>query len=191
VTVGIPTVINQTEIIGSEAAMLRAVAMTFGGKVACYAGSRDFPKKRMVLESVRRLHASGKPLIVLSGTAPAGRGIDYGVDELALAEAERLGMPTMVAEPAWEQLGRRAAGHIRNAIMVAASDSVACFWTGRSRGTASTIVMAFAAGKLKRVVGPDGFDITPFEAAVMADEVLEDSVILPLDFFRREPVACR
>lgn len=73
-----------------------------------------------------------------------------GVDQAAVGEAKRLGMPYEVHLPDWRAHGKRA-GAVRNSRIVESADEVAAFWDGTSRGTAITMEMAKRGGKPLRV----------------------------------------
>ena len=103
-------------------------------------GSRDFKR----LDAVRQfIWEQERTTVIVSGGAA-------GVDQVALSEARRLGMPYEMYTPDWLRHGKRA-GAIRNREIVEKSDEVVAFWDGRSNGTKITIDMAQAAGKRLRV----------------------------------------
>lgn len=107
-------------------------------------GSRDYSH----LDEVRQfVWEQERTTVIISGGAA-------GVDRAAVDEARRLHMPYEVYLPDWNVHGR-AAGPIRNRVIVEASDEVVAFWDGRSRGTKSTIDMARAKGKPVRVIQRD------------------------------------
>lgn len=100
-------------------------------------GSREYPHPEAVRRFVRTLDRHG--VVVVSGGAP-------GVDRIAVDEAERRGIETLVIAADWVHDGRRA-GLLRNHKLVAACDRVVAFWDGHSRGTEHTITIARQAGK--------------------------------------------
>lgn len=103
-------------------------------------GSRDFGR----LDAVRQfVWEQERTTVIVSGGAS-------GVDETAIEEARRLGMPYEVHLPDWQRFGRRA-GAIRNQHIVDAAHEVVAFWDGKSRGTKITMDMARNAGKPLRV----------------------------------------
>jgi len=106
---------------------------------------------------------TGRPVTIVSGTEPGSRGgAPPGVDELAIAEARRLGLQTAVHPADWKALGRRA-GPLRNKTIVADADAMVAFWDLRSRGTADAIDKALGAGNLAKCYGPAGAEV-PIEA---------------------------
>lgn len=99
-------------------------------------GSRDYPNRDAVREYVRNLPADA---VVVSGGAS-------GVDSVAEDEASRCGLQTVIYLADWNKHGR-AAGPIRNRMIVQEADRVVAFWDGRSRGTKNTIDTARSLGK--------------------------------------------
>lgn len=69
-----------------------------------------------------------------------------GTDTLAERYAKEYNIPFIVHLPKWDKYGR-AAGPIRNKLIVRDSDRIIAFWDGQSRGTKSTIELAEKAGK--------------------------------------------
>lgn len=104
-------------------------------------GSRDFATPDWVRQYVRRL-----PLhwTVVTGGA---RGVDSWAEE----EARLRGLCVEVFHANWETHGK-AAGMIRNQLIVKAADQVVAFWDGKSRGTKNTIDRAHTAGKSVSVI---------------------------------------
>lgn len=91
---------------------------------------------------------------VLDGVANITRVVSGGADgadTLAARFARERGIELQVFLPDWAQYGK-AAGPIRNRLIVEASDVVVAFWDGTSRGTASTIAIAKELGKPCSVV---------------------------------------
>lgn len=78
-----------------------------------------------------------------------------GVDSIAVERAEQRGIPVQVYLPLWEKYGR-SAGFRRNKQIVAASDAVAAFWDGQSKGTEHTIKIAVKEGKPVAIFGVNG-----------------------------------
>jgi len=107
-------------------------------------GSRNYQPIEDVRAYVRELPPG---TVVISGGAP-------GVDSVAVAEAVKRGLAVEVLQAQWAELGR-AAGFIRNAEIVDASDAVVAFWDGKSPGTANTIRTAKKNGKLQSVFRSD------------------------------------
>lgn len=69
-----------------------------------------------------------------------------GVDTLAKAYAEREGYHYVEVPAMWNTHGK-AAGFVRNAIMVDLADAVIAIWDGESRGTKSTIDLGIKSKK--------------------------------------------
>lgn len=103
-------------------------------------GSRDFPRPDWVKSYVARMPDGWT---VVSGGA---RGVDTWAEDAARAR----GLAVEVFPANWERHGK-AAGPLRNRQIVDAADWVVAFWDGRSRGTASTMALAKACGKLRGV----------------------------------------
>jgi hypothetical protein len=124
-------------------------------------GSRTYPRLDLVRGLVRRLarwsERTGRGVTIISGTDPE-RSKRAGVDEVAAAEARRLGVPTIIHEADWTLLGK-SAGPRRNTRIVDDCDSLVAFWDLASRGSADVIRKALYAGKLRRVYGPDGQEV--------------------------------
>ena len=99
-------------------------------------GSRGYRDLEEVRQFVRSLP---QDTLVISGGA-------LGVDTVATTEAENQGLSTMIFNPNWGKYGR-AAGPIRNKLIVEAADEIHAFWDGTSRGTRSTINLAKKANK--------------------------------------------
>lgn len=117
----------------------------------------------LVREFVNSLPAG---TVVVSGTEPPPEGVRRkrpdGVDETAIREARRIGLPTKVWPAKWERPGGtvdKRAGFARNVDIVADSHQLRAYWDGVSTGSAHTISLARAAGKLQAVIGPDGEEV--------------------------------
>lgn len=104
-------------------------------------GSRGYGNLDEVRQFVREQHRS---TTILSGGAS-------GVDSTATAEARRLGMTYEVYLPDWSLHGK-AAGVIRNRLIIEAADEVVAFWDGKSRGTKHSIDIARTLKKPLRIV---------------------------------------
>lgn len=98
-------------------------------------GSRGFGDLEMVRAYVRSLPVG---TVVVSGGA-------RGVDSVAVAEAERIGLETIVFIPNWKKHGKRG-GIIRNTLIVESADMLVAFWDGQSAGTGSSILLAQEKG---------------------------------------------
>lgn len=69
-----------------------------------------------------------------------------GADSLAERYAQENGLEMVIYYPDWEKHGR-AAGPIRNRLIVDEADAVVAFWDGKSRGTKSTIDLTLNKNK--------------------------------------------
>ena len=103
-------------------------------------GSRDYPDLNQVREYVKTLP---RGTVVVSGGAK-------GVDTVAEEEAGRRGVKVVVHRAQWQKYGK-AAGVIRNRLLVNDCDKIVAFWNDDSPGTKSTIGFASKVGKLLRV----------------------------------------
>jgi hypothetical protein len=108
-------------------------------------GSRDYPDMEAVRSFVRRLALTTPDAVVVSGGA-------RGVDAVAVASARRHGLEVEEIPADWSK--GRAAGVMRNTVIVERADRVVAFWDGTSRGTLDTITKAKKAGKLVTVKVP-------------------------------------
>jgi hypothetical protein len=114
-------------------------------------GSRDYPdlhRVGMFVWSQREAKT-----VIISGGA-------RGVDQAAVAQAKKDGIPYEEYPADWKAHGK-AAGMIRNGELVEKADVVVAFWDEASRGTKNTIERAKAAGKLLGVYGREGQLIEP------------------------------
>lgn len=78
----------------------------------------------------------------------------YGVDSAA-EDAARGTWRSVIFNADWQQYGK-AAGFIRNGLIVEAADVIVAFWDGSSRGTLDTLKKAKVAGKPYEIYGPSG-----------------------------------
>lgn len=69
-----------------------------------------------------------------------------GADTLGTDFADNYRIKKVIYLPDWEKFGK-AAGFIRNQLIVDACDMVLAFWDGKSRGTQDTITKAKKAKK--------------------------------------------
>lgn len=90
---------------------------------------------------------------VLNGVSPSliiSGGAD-GADQLAERYARENNIPVQIFLPDWNQYGR-AAGPIRNKLIVENADLVIAFWDGSSPGTRSSINLANSMNKDCRII---------------------------------------
>ncbi len=98
-------------------------------------GSRGYRK----LENVRKLVRSfPKDTVLISGGA-------RGVDRTAEDEARKLGLKVIVHVALWHKYGK-AAGPIRNKLIVDDAEMMHAFWDGKSPGTRNAIDQAAKKG---------------------------------------------
>lgn len=111
-------------------------------------GSRNFPDMGSVRFVIR--HCIPEFTTLVSGGA-------RGVDSIAMytAQASRPDLKRVVFPADWRKWGK-AAGFLRNRIIVEHSDWVIAFWDGKSPGTANTIRLAKEAGKPVKIIYPNG-----------------------------------
>jgi predicted Rossmann fold nucleotide-binding protein DprA/Smf involved in DNA uptake len=109
---------------------------TFIMKIAVV-GSRKFSDYKMMEEFLDELP---HPItLIVSGGA-------RGADVLAERYAEKHNIPTKIFLPDWS-IGK-AAGPIRNALIVAECDVLVCFWDGESRGSKNSHDLALKQNKI-------------------------------------------
>lgn len=99
-------------------------------------GGRDFSNKELLYKTLNNLRI--KPELIISGGA-------LGADTLAEAWAKDNNIPTQIFYPDWNKHGK-AAGPIRNKLIVESCDVCIAFWDGKSRGTKSSIDMCKSKG---------------------------------------------
>lgn len=102
-------------------------------------GSRSFQDYEMV----KVVLSEYSPTQIISGGAK-------GADSLAERYANENRIEKVIFYPDWDLHGR-AAGPIRNKLIVDAADLVLAFWDGASRGTKSSIDYANKTGKKLRI----------------------------------------
>lgn len=103
------------------------------------AGSRHYPPSVsdfFVADALRRTGL--KATTIISGTAT-------GIDQAGERIADLLGKPIERFPADWSKHGR-AAGPLRNRAMAQAADALLLIWDGESRGSASMLREAKAAG---------------------------------------------
>lgn len=97
-----------------------------------------------VFEVVKALARRDTNIVIVSGGAP-------GVDTWAEEAADLYGLAKSIHPAKWDELGR-AAGPIRNALIVQEADRMIAVWDGVSRGTQSSVTLMQAAGKPCKIV---------------------------------------
>lgn len=105
-------------------------------------GSRGFDRRDVIDAAVRRwMVLAPEGLTIVSGGA-------RGADQLGEDVAHSLNIPTIIHLPDWQTHGK-AAGFIRNRLIVRDSDVVLAFYAPgeKSKGTSHTISLARDAGK--------------------------------------------
>lgn len=103
-------------------------------------GSREYEPLSDVIDYVRSLPID---TVIITGGAK-------GVDKTAEIEARARGMEVVIHEAEWNKHGK-AAGMIRNRLVVDDCDKLAAFWDQVSPGTKGVMSMASKAGKLDKV----------------------------------------
>ena len=97
-------------------------------------GCRDYNNydefKKFVDDYIEKMNIDDE-IVIVSGHCS-------GVDMMAEKYAEEKGFVTEIFPADWKRYGR-AAGPVRNKIMVDKCDRVIAFWDNKSRGTASLI----------------------------------------------------
>lgn len=106
-------------------------------------GSRRYPDLSAVAAYVDLLPAG---TTVVSGGA-------IGVDQAAEFAATRRGLRVESYHPDWDKNGK-AAGFIRNRVVVERCDRLVAFWYEGSHGTADAISRAREAGKPVKIIRP-------------------------------------
>jgi hypothetical protein len=99
-------------------------------------GSRTFTDY-FLLEDVLNEHTTSLDTLVSGGAA--------GADTLAEHYAKDYGLKMIVHKPEWKKYGR-AAGFIRNQLIVDDADILIAFWDGKSKGTQHSINLAKQKG---------------------------------------------
>jgi len=103
-------------------------------------GSRDYPNLEEVREYVMSLPDD---TVVVTGGA-------RGVDKTAEVAARERGLKVVVHEAEWNKYGK-AAGPMRNRVVVEDCDKLVAFWDEVTPGTKNVISQASKAGKLEKV----------------------------------------
>ena len=103
-------------------------------------GSREYPNLAEVRDYVMSLPDD---TVVITGGA-------RGVDQMAEDTARARGLKVVVHRAEWDKHGK-AAGPIRNRLVVEDCDRLVAFWDEVTPGTKNAISQASKAGKLERV----------------------------------------
>jgi hypothetical protein len=103
-------------------------------KFVAIVGSREFDDYEFLKEKVLSVIKTEEIACIVSGGA-------RGADALAERFADEFGLRKDIRHADWRKHGR-AAGHIRNADVVAACDVLVAFWKSRSPGTLDAIKKA-------------------------------------------------
>lgn len=75
-----------------------------------------------------------------------------GVDSIAESIAHGCNLKTLIFLPDWKKHGR-AAGFIRNKLIIENADEVVAFWDGLSKGTSHSIKLAKTKGIPTKIIG--------------------------------------
>lgn len=108
------------------------------------AGSLTFEDYQLLKKTMDELVNGHDDVTVLSGTAD-------GADKLGEQWAFSRCYTVRRFHPDWKRYGK-AAGPIRNHLMVMEADTLVAFWDGKSRGTASIIRLARSNGLTVKIV---------------------------------------
>jgi len=98
------------------------------------AGGRDFTDYKLQDTTLQHLLSQKSDIEIVSGMA-------QGADTLALTYAFVHKLPVRKFPADWDKHGNPA-GYIRNLEMAKYADACACFWDGKSKGTADMIRVA-------------------------------------------------
>ena len=105
-------------------------------------GSRAFNDYKLLKDTLDEY--KDRVFLIVSGSAK-------GADSLGEKWANENNVKTLIHKPDWETHGK-AAGFIRNELIVDDSDIVIAFWDGLSRGSEHSINLAKKQGKLEKIV---------------------------------------
>ena len=97
-------------------------------------GTRTFNDYKLLKKKVDEINKKTKINLIISGGAK-------GADKLAEQYAKENKIPTKIFIPNWKK-HNRAAGPIRNKLIIESSDKVIAFWDQISKGTLSSINLA-------------------------------------------------
>lgn len=119
-------------------------------------GSRSFRNTKKGFKILDSIHRRLCVTVVVSGGAPEGG------DRVAELWAEARKIPVELHKAEWDKYGK-AAGFIRNVLIIKASDRVLAFWDGQSKGTKHSLDLARKHKKLRRIVYFKSKPIDPSE----------------------------
>ena len=105
-------------------------------------GSRSFNDYKLLKDTLDQY--KGKVWLIVSGGA-------RGADSLGEKWAKENNVKTLIHRPDWNVHGK-AAGFIRNELIVDDSDLIIAFWDGLSRGSEHTINLAKKKGKEVKII---------------------------------------
>ena len=106
--------------------------------IVCVCGCRHFADYDWFATKLSEVLADVPVTMIVWGGA-------RGVDTMANQWAKANGIRRRVIRADWDRYGK-AAGPIRNGVMVRASDMVVAFWDGKSSGTGDMIRQSKSAG---------------------------------------------
>lgn len=116
-------------------------------KRIAFIGSREYKDLDLVSEYIGGL--TERSVIVTGGHYDPDRKMSYptrGVDAAAFYAALAWGHVPVLVVANWEAHGK-AAGHVRNPVIVDLADEVRAFWNGKSSGTKAGIDYARCINK--------------------------------------------
>ena len=97
-------------------------------------GTRTFDNYKLLKEKVNKINKKTKINMIVSGGC-------RGTDKLAEKYAQEKNIPVKTYIPNWKKYGK-AAGPIRNDLIIENSDKVIAFWDQVSKGNLSSINLA-------------------------------------------------
>jgi predicted Rossmann fold nucleotide-binding protein DprA/Smf involved in DNA uptake len=136
--------VTSTTVTNTTASSVRKV-LAFPYTRIAVVGSRDFQTEALVKQVL---------LVVLKDYHVVVSGGARGVDSWAIETARAIGAQVCEHKPDWDTHGK-AAGFLRNTIIVRDSEVVLAFWNQKSKGTLDTLTKASQLGKLIIVVTED------------------------------------
>ena len=107
-------------------------------------GSRTFNDYSLLLEAIENTISNETIDLIISGGAE-------GADKLAEKYAKENNIPLQIFKPDWKKYGK-AAGPIRNELIIQNADLVIAFWDGESKGIQSSINLARKHNKECKII---------------------------------------